>query len=108
MVVRLVNCIALNIYINSAMNGAVPLRTFTTITQKTGPLVINRENQFPVATISFNLAPHAALGDAIHVIEQTKQALSMPDNVQTHFAGAAQTFQRALANEGWVSAGGHY
>jgi len=91
-----------NIYLNSATNGAVSLRTFTTITQKTGPLVINRENQFPVATISFNLAQGAALGDAIHVIEQTKQALSIPDDVQTHFAGAAQTFQRALANEGWL------
>ena len=105
---------ALNdIYINSSVNttangkaitsnNAVPLRAFTQISQIIGPLVIHRQNQFPVAMISFNLTRDAALGDAIQLIDQTKQALNMPDSVQTSFEGAAKIFQNSLSNEGWL------
>jgi multidrug efflux pump len=91
-----------NIYINSASNGAVPLRTFANMELKSGPLAINRQNQFPVTTLSFNLAPDAALGDAVQAIAQAKQALNIPDSVQTSFEGAAKTFERSLASEGWL------
>jgi multidrug efflux pump len=80
----------------------VPLSAFTKIKQSLGPLVINRLGQFPVATISFNLAPNAALGDAVNAINQARQDLNMPDSVQTSFQGSAKTFQSSLANEGWL------
>lgn len=91
-----------NIYINATSGSAVPLRTFTHVTQETTPLLINRQNQFPVSVISFNLAPKASLGDAIDAIDQTKQELNLPDSVWTSFEGAAKSFQNSLANEGWL------
>jgi multidrug efflux pump len=80
----------------------VPLSTFTQISQGVGPLVINRQGQFPVATVSFNLAPNASLGDAIHSINQVNQMIGMPDNIQTSFEGSAKIFQNSLSNEGWL------
>ncbi len=52
--------------------------------------------------LSFNLAPHAALGDAIKVIQQAKEALRIPDSVETSFEGSAKIFKDSLANEGWL------
>jgi multidrug efflux pump len=83
-------------------SGAVPLSVFTQVSQKIGPLVVNRKNQFPVSTISFNLAPNAALGDAVTAINQAKEDLKIPASVQTTFEGTAKTFQSSLANEGWL------
>jgi multidrug efflux pump len=92
-----------NIYLNSATIGkAIPLRTFAHISEKRGPLLINRLGQFPVATLSFNLAPGAALYDAMQAIQQTTSDLHLPAAVQTHFQGAAKIFQSSLANEGWL------
>jgi multidrug efflux pump len=80
----------------------VPLSAFTTISELLGPLVINRQGQFPVGTLSFNLAPGAALGDAITAIDQTKQKLGVPLGIQASFEGSAKIFQNSLANEGWL------
>lgn len=79
--------------------GAVPLRVFTHVTQNVGPLVINRQGQFPVATISFNLAPDATLGEAVRLMEQAKQEIAMPESIQTSFEGTAKMFQNSLSNE---------
>jgi len=91
-----------NIYINSSNGRAVQLSTFTKISHGNGPLVINRQGQFPVATISFNLALGAALGDAVHVIEQAKKEIGIPNSVQANFEGSARIFENSLANEGWL------
>jgi len=91
-----------NLSANASAVGAVPLSVFTEVSQRVGPLVINRQNQFPVSTISFNLAPNAALGDAVTAINQAKQELNIPASVQTSFEGSAKTFQSSLANEGWL------
>jgi multidrug efflux pump len=91
-----------NIFINSASGGPVPLSTFTKISQSNGPLLITRQGQFPAATISFNLAPDAALGDAVQAINETKKNLGVPDSIQANFEGAARIFQSSLANEGWL------
>ncbi|MEO8401738.1 MAG: multidrug efflux RND transporter permease subunit [Gammaproteobacteria bacterium] len=91
-----------NIYLKSSMNGAVPLSTFTQLTQETSALVVNRQNQFPVATLSFNLAPGVALGDAVKIINQADETIGIPDNVQTGFEGAAKIFENSLKNEGWL------
>ncbi len=91
-----------NVFLNSATGSSIPLSTFTTISQGTGPLLISRLGQFPVSTISFNLAPNAALGDAITAINQAKEDLGFPSHIQTSFEGAAKIFQSSLANEGWL------
>jgi multidrug efflux pump len=91
-----------NIYLNSTTGVAIPLRTFTQITQNIGPLVINRQGQFPVTTISFNLAPNVALGEATKIIDTAKNDIGIPDNVQTSFEGSAKIFQNSLNNEGWL------
>lgn len=91
-----------NIYLNSATGGAVPLTTFTQVTNSVGPLLITRQGQFPVATISFNLAPGGTLGDAVHDINKVKQHLRIPASVITSFEGAAKAFQSSLANEGFL------
>jgi multidrug efflux pump len=91
-----------NTYLNAIAGGSIPLATFTQISQKVGPIVINRQNQFPAATLSFNLAPNAALGDALGSIEQTQNELNIPTSIQTGFEGAAKIFQNSLHNEGWL------
>ncbi len=82
--------------------GVVPLSTFTQLSQQVGPLLINRLGQFPVATLSFNLAPGVALGEAINAINNLQTQLNIPDSVQTGFEGSAKIFQNSLANEGWL------
>ena len=62
------------------------------------PLVINHLGQFPAATISFNLAPGASLGEAVKAIRSGQQEIGLPASVQTDFQGAALAFQASLAN----------
>jgi len=91
-----------NLYLNASNGRPIPLQTFTHITQGTGPLVINRQNQFPASTLSFNVAPGFSLTDAMHAIEQAKHDIGMPDSIQAGFQGAAKIFQDSLSNEGWL------
>ena len=82
-------------------NGSqTPLGAFTHIEQSAVPITVNHQGQFPVATLSFNLAPGASLGDAVELVNQAKQELQMPASIQTAFQGTAAAFQAALANEG--------
>jgi multidrug efflux pump len=64
------------------------------------PLTINHQGQFPVVTISFNLAPKVSLGAAIKAIDKAQKELGMPDSVQTAFQGTAASFKNSLSNEG--------
>ncbi len=91
-----------HLFIQSPNGNSIPFSTFTTVSQGVGPLVINRQGQFPVSTISFNLAPGNSLGDAVKAIENAKQDLEFPVSVQTAFEGAARSFQNSLANEGFL------
>ena len=91
-----------NIYVNSSSGGAVPLSTFTHFESGIAPLSINRQGQFPSVTISFNLAPGAALGEATSAIEKVQKELAIPLSVQATFQGAAAAFQASLKNEVWL------
>jgi multidrug efflux pump len=62
------------------------------------PLTINHQGQFPVVTLSFNLAPRASLGAAIDAVNRAKQDLRLPDSVQGAFQGTAAAFQASLTN----------
>jgi multidrug efflux pump len=88
-----------NIYVRSASGGTVPLSAFTHFEAGTAPLAINHQGQFPSVTISFNLAPGAALGDATKAIEQAQKEIGMPLSVQAEFQGTARAFIASLTNE---------
>jgi multidrug efflux pump len=81
-------------------NGAaVPLSTFTHFESRSAPLSVNHQGQFPVVTISFNLAPGASLGEATKAINDAQKGLGMPLSVQAAFQGTAASFQISLSNE---------
>jgi multidrug efflux pump len=84
----------------SASNtAAVPLGSFTHFEQGTTALAINHQGQFPEVTLSFNLAPGVALGDAVKAIERAKDEIGMPPAIQAGFQGTAEAFQASLTNE---------
>ena len=88
-----------DLYVLSTSGVSVPLSTFTHFESGTAPLSINRQGQFPVVTISFNLAPGSSLGDATTAIERAQQDLNMPASIQPSFQGTAQAFRASLTNE---------
>jgi multidrug efflux pump len=91
---------------NSALTGAAaiapaPLRGFVNATLIPSPIAINHQSQFPVVTLSFNLAPGASLGAAVEHIRQATQELGMPASIEPSFQGTAHAFESSLANE-WI------
>ncbi|MBF0506272.1 MAG: MdtB/MuxB family multidrug efflux RND transporter permease subunit [Nitrospirae bacterium] len=88
-----------SIYVRGTTGGQVPLGAVARISETTGPLVINRQGQFPVVTTSFNLAPGVALGGAVAAIEKTAQKLGLPASIRGSFQGTAQAFQTSLSHE---------
>jgi multidrug efflux pump len=87
-----------NVMANST-GGQVPLSAFTHFEPGTSTLVINHQGQFPVVTLSFNLAPGVSLGDAVNAINAARDQLGMPASIQTSFQGTAQAFLNSLSNE---------
>ena len=81
--------------------AAVPLSAFTHVETRSVPITVNHQGQFPVITLSFNLAPNASLGDAVDAVNKVKDELQIPASIQAGFQGTAQAFQASLANE-WV------
>ncbi len=88
-----------DIYVRSATGTAVPLSTFTHFEPGSAPLSVNHQGQFPVVTISFNLAGSASLGEATTAIERAQRDLNMPPSIQASFQGTAQAFKASLTNE---------
>ena len=86
------------LYVASTAGNLVPLTAVTKIGHDTTPLSVNHVGQLPSATISFNLAPGAALSDAVSAIGQVKRDLGVPDTVQTSFQGTAKAFQSSMSN----------
>ena len=90
------------IYVPTLTGGPVPLDTVATIEQRSASLTINHLGQFPTATISFNLAKDASLGEAVEAIHQTEAQMGMPASIETRFQGAAMAFQASLSNTLWL------
>jgi len=84
---------------STATNGQVPLSAVAQIIEQTAPLAITHLGQFPATTVSFNLAPGAALGDAVTAIRNAEREIGLPASMITSFQGAALAFQAALGNE---------
>jgi multidrug efflux pump len=87
------------IYIKAANGDAVPLSAFVRMAETTAPLAINHQGQFPSVTLSFNVAPGVALGDATDLITQAADAIGLPPGVRGAFQGTAQAFKTSLASE---------
>jgi hydrophobe/amphiphile efflux-1 (HAE1) family protein len=88
---------ALNgIYVKSSSGQQVPISTLVDTVVKAAPLVVNHQGQFPSVTISFNLAPGAALGQAVSDIQAVEKSLHPPLSLQTSFQGNAQAFGASL------------
>jgi multidrug efflux pump len=91
-----------SIYVKSSTGQQVPLSTFSHFVTSPPPLAINHQGQFPVVTISFNLAPGESLGRATKAIAQAEQEMGMPVSIHPSFQGTAAAFQNSLASEPWL------
>jgi hydrophobe/amphiphile efflux-1 (HAE1) family protein len=87
-----------DLYVNSSSGQQVPLSTLVTATEKVAPLVVNHQGQFPSVTISFNLLPGTAIGNAVTAIQQAEKQLGKPAALTTSFQGNAQAFQSSLSS----------
>ncbi|WP_442499625.1 MdtB/MuxB family multidrug efflux RND transporter permease subunit [Methylobacter sp. sgz302048] len=88
--------------IGSANGTQVPLPAIASVAEQSVPLVINHLGQFPASTVSFNLAPGAALGEAIESVEAAKQEIGLPLSIQTSYQGATRAFTASLTNTLWL------
>jgi multidrug efflux pump len=88
-----------NIYVHSSNGTQVPLGAFTTASTAPSSLALNHQGQFPVVTLSFNLAPSASLGDAVNAINRAKSDVGLPPGIQATFQGTAAAFLKSLGNE---------
>src|ERR1700733_15231084 len=88
-----------NIYIRSSNNTNVPLSAISHFETRRTALAVNHSGQYPSITLTFNLAPSVALGQAVTALDRAKQQMGMPRTVQAAFSGTAQAFQSSLATE---------
>jgi multidrug efflux pump len=84
---------------SSTLSSAVPLSAFAHFEKTTEPLAITHQGQFPAITVSFNLAPNAALGEAITAVNKVQKNMHMPPSLQAGFQGTAASFTNSLSNE---------
>jgi hydrophobe/amphiphile efflux-1 (HAE1) family protein len=89
------------LYVKSPLTGgAVPLSALISVDSNgVGPLLISHQGQFPAVTITFNLMPGVALGQAVEAVNNASRAIGMPDSVIPTFQGNAQAFQTSLKSE---------
>jgi multidrug efflux pump len=88
-----------DIYVRSTTGAQVPLGAFAHFAPTTTALAVNHQGQFPAVTLSFNLAPGVALGDAVTAITAAEREIGLPASVGATFQGTAQAFQASLANQ---------
>ena len=94
---------ALNgIFIKSATGAMVPLSAIAKFDSQRTALQVNHQGQYPAVTLSFNLAPNVALGDAVIALEKAQREMNMPSAVHATFQGTAQAFQDSLKNEPYL------
>jgi multidrug efflux pump len=91
-----------NIYVHSSSGAQVPLAAFSHLEISNTSLAVNHQGQFPVVTLSFNLAPGVSLGEATKAIEQAEQDIQLPPSIHTSFQGTAAAFRNSLSSEPWL------
>ncbi|MBZ5593538.1 MAG: multidrug efflux RND transporter permease subunit [Acidobacteriia bacterium] len=87
------------IYVRSPSGQQVPLSAFSKFAPTTAPLAVTHQGLFPAVTISFNLQPGIALGDAVEAISATAARVGLPPTIHTGYAGTAQAYQDSLGSE---------
>ncbi|MDF3882112.1 efflux RND transporter permease subunit [Cupriavidus basilensis] len=87
------------IYVRSKTGQMVPISAFATTERRVGPIAVNHQGQLPSVTVSFNLAPGAALGNASSRIDAYKQEIAMPTAIFTSWGGDAAVFQSSQATQ---------
>jgi multidrug efflux pump subunit AcrB len=88
-----------SIFVRANSGAMVPLSAFTRYAPSTAPLAVNHQIQFPSVTISFNLPPGVALGNAVDAVKRAESEIRLPGTIRGSFQGTAQAFQASLANE---------
>ena len=88
-----------DLYVKSSNGTQVPLSTFTHVVEHPAALSIGHQGQFPSVTVSFNLAPGYAIGDAVSAVNSAVAGLKLPLSVNTAFQGTAAAFEASLTNE---------
>jgi multidrug efflux pump len=87
------------IFVHSSNGTQVPLSAFSQFSTEATPIAVNHQGQFPVVTLSFNLAEGVSLGQAVNAIKAAQQEIGLPPSIHAGFQGTAQAFQASLANE---------
>jgi multidrug efflux pump len=96
---------ALNgIFVKSSTGSMVPLSAIAHFERQRTALQVNHQGQYPAVTLSFNLAPNVALGDAVTALEKVQREMGMPPSIRPSFQGTAQDFQTAKKNMPWLIA----
>jgi multidrug efflux pump subunit AcrB len=88
-----------DLYVHSTTGAEVPLAAIARFAPATAALAVNHQGQFPAVTLSFNLAPGVALGNAVTAIEAAARDIGLPPSIHASFQGTAQAFQASLRNE---------
>ncbi|GAA0517874.1 MdtB/MuxB family multidrug efflux RND transporter permease subunit [Tatumella terrea] len=91
-----------NIRLTSSEGGSLPLSAIASIEQRHTLLTVNHLDQFPSATISFDIAEGDSLGDAVDAITQIERSLNLPADMTTSFEGSALAFRAALSSTVWL------
>jgi hydrophobe/amphiphile efflux-1 (HAE1) family protein len=90
------------IYIKTSTGNTVPLATIAHFDPARTSLQVNHQGQYPAVTLTFNLAPNVALGNAVTALENAQREMGMPSAIHATFQGTAQAFQASLANEPYL------
>jgi multidrug efflux pump len=91
-----------SIFVHSSNGTQVPLSAFTHFEHANSLLAVNHQGQFPVVTLSFNLAPGVSLGEATKAIDQAEREIGLPASIHTSFQGTAAAFRKSLASEPYL------
>ncbi|MDB5503178.1 MAG: acriflavine resistance protein [Tardiphaga sp.] len=90
------------LYLPGVAGAQVPLSAVATLTRTTAPLAISHQAQFPAISLSFNLAPGEALGDAVQAVKTIETRIGMPSSIVGLFAGDAAEFSKSLSGQPWL------
>jgi multidrug efflux pump len=90
------------LFIKASSGQMVPLSTIAHYENRNAALQVNHQGQYPAITLTFNLAPNVALGDAVTALEKVQAEMGMPSGIHASFQGTAQAFQDSLKNEPYL------
>ncbi|EGP07273.1 Acriflavin resistance protein [Bradyrhizobiaceae bacterium SG-6C] len=90
------------LYVPGVAGAQVPIETVATLTRTTAPLSISHQSQFPAVSLSFNLAPGEALGNAVQRVAEIEKRIGMPGNIVGVYSGDAAEFAKSLSGQPWL------